>query len=201
MRFLLDKCQLVKVDERILSACCPFTCGDDDLDDFFRNDAMRYKEELLGKTYCFVLDDEPTKIVCMFTLSNDSVRVDVIPNNRGRKLAKDIPREKHMRRYPGVLIGRLGINVEFGHHGIGTELLDFIKSWFIDEENKTGCRFLIVDACNKDIPLSFYQKNDFQFLFSSEQQEAENLGYDVSKSLHTRLMFYDLKKLTSNSFG
>lgn len=201
MRFLLDKCQLVKVDERILSACCPFTCGDDDLDDFFRNDAMRYKEELLGKTYCFVLDDEPTKIVCMFTLSNDSVRVDVIPNNRGRKLAKDIPREKHMRRYPGVLIGRLGINVEFGYHGIGTELLDFIKSWFIDEENKTGCRFLIVDAYNKDIPLSFYQKNDFQFLFSSEQQEAENLGYDVSKSLHTRLMFYDLKKLTSNSFG
>lgn len=201
MRFLLDKCQLVKVDERILSACCPFTCGDDDLDDFFRNDAMRYKEELLGKTYCFVLDDEPTKIVCMFTLSNDSVRVDVIPNNRGRKLAKDIPREKHMRRYPGVLIGRLGINVEFGHHGIGTELLDFIKSWFIDEENKTGCRFLIVDAYNKDIPLSFYQKNDFQFLFPSEQQEAENLGYDVSKSLHTRLMFYDLKKLTSNSFG
>ena len=80
-------------------------------------------------------------------------------------------------------------------------MLDFIKSWFIDEENKTGCRFLIVDAYNKDIPLSFYQKNDFQFLFSSEQQEAENLGYDVSKSLHTRLMFYDLKKLTSNSFG
>lgn len=200
MGFLLDKCRLVKVDEKNLSACCPFTCGDDDLDDFFRNDSMRYKDELLGKTYCFVLDDEPTKIVCMFTLSNDSVRVDVIPNNRGRKLAKDIPREKHMRRYPGVLIGRLGINVEFGHHGIGTELLDFIKSWFIDEENKTGCRFLIVDAYNKDIPLSFYQKNDFQFLFSSEQQEAENLGYDVSKSLHTRLMFYDLKKLTSSSF-
>lgn len=200
MGFLLDKCRLVKVDEKILSACCPFTCGDDDLDDFFLNDAMRYKEELLGKTYCFVLDDEPTKIVCMFTLSNDSVRVDVIPNNRGRKLAKDIPREKHMRRYPGVLIGRLGINIEYGHLGIGTELLDFIKSWFIDEDNKTGCRFLIVDAYNKEIPLSFYQKNDFQFLFSSEQQEAENLGYDVSKSLHTRLMFYDLKKLTSNSF-
>lgn len=58
MGFLLDKCRLVKVDEDILTACCPFTCGDDDLDDFFRNDAMRYKEELLGKTYCFVLDDE-----------------------------------------------------------------------------------------------------------------------------------------------
>ena len=43
----------------------------------------------------------------------------------------------------------------------------------------------------------FYQKNEFLFLFSTEQQEAENLGYDVAKTLHTRLMYYDLKKLTS----
>ena len=197
MGFLLEKCKLVKLDEEILESCHHFTCGDDDLDDFFQNDAMRYKKELLGKTYCFVLDEKPDTVVCMFTLSNDSIRVDVIPNNRGRKLSQDIPREKRMRRYPGVLIGRLGINVEFRNQGIGTELLDFIKSWFIDEENKTGCRFLIVDAYNKEAPLGFYQKNAFLYLFSTEEQEAENLGYDVTKKLHTRLMYYDLKKLTS----
>ena len=28
--------------------------------------------------------------------------------------------------------------------------------------------------------------------------EGKNLGYDVTKTLHTRLMYYDLKKLTSN---
>lgn len=198
MGFLLDKCKLKKMDDEILLTCHPFTCGDEDLDDFFLHDAMRYKAELLGKTYYFVLDDEPKTIVCMFTLSNDSIRVDVIPNNRGRKLSHDIPREKRMRRYPAVLIGRLGIYVDFRHQGIGSELLDFIKSWFVDEENKTGCRFLIVDAYNNKIPLDFYQKNEFLFLFSTEQQEAENLGYDMAKSLHTRLMYYDLKKLTSN---
>ena len=197
MGFLLEKCKLKKLDDEILKSCYPFTCGDEDLDDFFLHDAMRYKAELLGKTYCFVLDDDPKTIVCMFTLSNDSIRVDVIPNNRGRKLSQDIPREKHMRRYPGVLIGRLGINSDFSHQGIGSDLLDFVKSWFIDEENKTGCRFLIVDAYNKVAPLGFYQKNDFVFLFSSERQEAENLGYEPSKPLHTRLMYYDLKKLTS----
>ena len=124
MGFLLEKCKLVKLDDKILSSCHPFTCGDADLDDFFQNDAMRYKKELLGKTYCFILDEDPKTIVCMFTLSNDSIRVDVIPNNRGRKLSQNIPREKRMRRYPGVLIGRLGINAEFRNHGIGTELLD-----------------------------------------------------------------------------
>lgn len=197
MGFLLEKCKLRKLDDEILKSCYPFTCGDGDLDDFFLHDAMRYKAELLGKTYCFVLDEDPKTIVCMFTLSNDSIRVDVIPNNRGRKLSQDIPREKRMRRYPGVLIGRLGINLNFSHQGIGSDLLDFVKSWFIDEENKTGCRFLIVDAYNKVAPLGFFQKNYFVFLFSSEQQEAENLGYEPSKPLHTRLMYYDLKKLTS----
>jgi len=75
---------------------------------------------------------------------------------------------------------------------------EILKSWFIDEENKTGCRFLIVDAYNQVAPLGFYLKNEFQFLFSSEQQEAENLGFNVDKPLHTRLMYYDLKKLTTN---
>lgn len=50
MGFLLDKCKLKKMDDEILSTCHPFTCGDEDLDDFFLHDAMRYKAELLGKT-------------------------------------------------------------------------------------------------------------------------------------------------------
>lgn len=195
MGFLRDKCKLVRLDEALMQSCQPFTCGDKDLDDFFFNDALRYQRELLGKTYCFVLDEAPTVIVCMFTLSNDSIRVDVLPNNRSRKVSKDIPREKHMRRYPGVLIGRLGINESFAHSGIGTELMFFLKSWFIDEANKTGCRFLIVDAYNKDVPLRYYEKNEFQYLFSTEAQEAANLGYEPTTRLHTRLMFYDLKNL------
>lgn len=96
MGYLLEKCKLVKLDGEILGFCHPFTCGDEDLDDFFQNDAMRYKRELLGKTYCFVLDENPKVIVYMFTLSNDSIRVDVMPNNRGRKLSQDIPREKRI---------------------------------------------------------------------------------------------------------
>ena len=97
-----------------------------------------------------------------------------------------------MLRYPGVLIGRLGINVNFAHRGIGSELMEFIKSWFIDTGNKTGCRFLIVDAYNEEIPLRYYLKNGFTFLFSTESQEAENTGFDKDTKLRTRLMYFDL---------
>lgn len=195
MGYLRDKCRLVKLTENINEMCCGFSCGNADLDDFFRNDALKYKKELLGKTYCFVSKEDENEIVAMFTISNDSIRVDMIPNSRGKKVNKQIPYEKRMRRYPGVLIGRLGVNIKYRHLGIGTQILNFIKSWFIDDQNKTGCRFLVVDAYNDEALLEFYANNGFDFLFSSESQEAENLGYASDAILKTRLMYFDLKNI------
>ena len=197
MGFLLDKCSFSLLDDDTIVKCRPFSCGNTVLDEFFQHDAPLYSKQLLGKTYCFRLDDDPSVIVCAFTLSNDSIRVDILPNSREKRVRKNIPHTKQMRRYPGVLIGRLGISVDFAHRGIGSELMKFIKSWFIDAGNKTGCRFLIVDAYNEEIPLGYYQKNGFAFLFSSESQEAECTGNDRNAKLKTRLMYFDLITLVS----
>ena len=93
------------------------------------------------------------------------------------------------------MIGRLGVNKNFQSQHIGSEVLDFIKAWFIDPLNKTGCRFLLVDSYNEGRNISFYQKNGFQLLFGSEDQEKEfrNLGKD--KLINTRLMYFDLIEL------
>lgn len=55
---------------------------------------------------------------------------------------KGIPRQKQMHSYPAVLIGRLGVhkdyrNIEGEEDNIGKQLMDFIKSWFIDGKNGT----------------------------------------------------------------
>lgn len=199
MGFLLEKCIFSPLDEVVISGCRPFSCGNSDLDEFFQHDAPLYSAQMLGKSYCFRLDEDPSVIVCAFTLSNDSIRVDMLPNSREKKMQKNIPHSKQMRRYPGVLIGRLGINVDFAGRGLGTELMDFIKSWFIDAGNKTGCRFLIVDAYNEEKPLGYYQKNGFVFLFSTESQEAEYTGFDKDTKLRTRLMYFDLISLVGES--
>ena len=74
--------------------------------------------------------------------------------------------------------------------------MDFIKAWFRSDENKTGCRFIIVDAINKSEVIHYYQKNNFKFLYSSEINEARALGINVKmlgeKPLHTHLMYFDL---------
>lgn len=70
--------------------------------------------------------------------------------------------------------------------------MDFIKAWFIDPHNKTGCRFIVVDAYNEEIPLKYYTKNGFQYMFSTEKQESECTKKDVNTKLNTRLMYFDL---------
>lgn len=192
MSFLFDNCTFSVLDEDVIGECISFSCGHQDLDDFFHNDAPFYTAQLLGKSYCFRLDEDQRIIVCAFTVSNDSIRVDILPNSRGKKIQKDIPRVKQMRRYPGVLIGRLGINVDYKHCGVGSDLMTFVKSWFIDAGNKTGCRFLIVDAYNEEIPMNYYRKNGFKFLFSTESQEVEYTGVEAGTHLKTRLMYFDL---------
>jgi len=174
-----------------------FDCSNEDLNEFFKQDAIKYSRDLLGKTYAFVLDENKESVVCMFTVSNDSLKADDLPNSRKKKVNKEIPRNKQRKSYPAVLIGRLGVASKFSGSGIGTQLMEFIKAWFIDPLNKTGCRFIVVDAYNTDNAIHYYLRNEFDFLFSSEKQEKEYIGKEDSEELKTRMMYFDLLSLNA----
>lgn len=197
MGFLLDNCTLKIYDSEVINSCEPFDCDNSDLNDFFQKDAINYYSELLGKNYCFTLDDNPEIIVCAFTIANDSIKTFLLPNARKKKVIKDIPRQKQMKSYPAVLIGRLGVNKNYRiikgeTDRTGKQLMDFIKSWFIDGANKTGCRFIVVDSYNQVGPLKYYSDNEFISLFSTEEQEKEYTSIVSDAKLETRLMYYDL---------
>lgn len=87
--------------------------GEEDLDDFFANNAVAYEKELMGKTYCWVLREDVTKIVGMITLANAGIQTTHMQNNPRRKLNRLIPYTKQGRTYPAVLIGRLGVSIDF----------------------------------------------------------------------------------------
>ena len=96
---------------------------------------------------------------------------------------------------------RFGISQNFQSKHLGNDVLSFIKAWFVDPLNKTGCRFLLVDSYNKERNLKFYQNNEFKFLFSTEEQEREFRGLASDRCLNSRLMYFDLielKKRTDN---
>lgn len=195
MGFLLEKCSIFPLNEIVLSQCGRFSCGNSDLDDFFWNDTVGYSKQLLGKSYCFRLDEDPAVIVCAFTVSNSAIKTSDLPNSRKKKVTGKIPHRKQLKNYPAVLIGRLGVNQDFAKNKVGTELMNFIKLWFSDQSNKTGCRFIIVDAYNQAVPKKYYEFNGFKYLFSSEEQEKAYLNIDKEDDLGTRFMYFDLIQL------
>lgn len=204
MNFLLEKFTLCVFNEKLLKNCFAFDCGHSDLNEYFNKDAIPYAKQLLGKSYCFMLDENPKIIVCAFTISNDSIKTLDLPNNRKKKVISDIPYSKQMRSYPAVLVGRLGVHKEYRlvsgeNQRTSDQLMDFIKSWFVDNNNKTGCRFLVVDAYNEDGVLNFYDKNGFKMVFSTEEQEKRYYHITSDEKLHTRLMYFDLIKLKIGS--
>jgi len=88
MGFLAEKCTFSVFDQDILVACHPLDCGHADLNDFFAKDTVNYSRELLGKSYCFRLDENPGIVVCAFTISNDSIKANTLPNGRKKKVSK-----------------------------------------------------------------------------------------------------------------
>ena len=192
MEFLDKNCSLTTLNRLVLEKCQEFSCNHTDLDDFFKNDVQIYSDELFGKSYCFLLDEDPSIIVCAFTISNDSIKVQFLPEISTAKIRSKISNKKTFKSFPAVLIGRLGVNKDFKKQGIGCELMEFIKSWFIDKNNKTGCRFVVVDAYNKKESLNYYLKNGFQYVFSTKEEEKKYMRISLNSSLRTRLMYFDL---------
>lgn len=192
MSFLEDKCSLFPLmTQKEIEG---FTCGDYDLDEFFTKDCFAYSKELLGKTYCFKMDENPKTVVCAFTLANAGVRVSDLPNARKKKIEANIPHIKALKDYPAVLVARLGVSKKFRSLHIGSDVLSYIKLWFLEPYNKTGCRFIIVDAYNDPATMAFYEQNDFKTVFSTEQQEKDYRHLESDVSLSTRLMYYDLMR-------
>lgn len=190
MGFLSETCSLHRLNAP--EDIAGFTCGDKDLDDFFTNDCFAYTKQLLGKTYYYKLDQEPHAIVCAFTLANAGIRVSDLPNARRKKIETNIPHAKALKDYPAVLVARLGVSKDFRSKHIGSDVLRHIKYWFLEPNNKTGCRYILVDAYNNPTTLVFYESNGFQTVFSTEKQEKEYRHIDDEANLNTRLMFYDL---------
>jgi GNAT superfamily N-acetyltransferase len=148
-----------------------FDCGDSDLTEFFHKDAIPHKKELIGVTY-FFYDSSTKSAISFFTVSNDAIQTKPFKN--------ELQEGKRYSSYPAVKIGRFGVAKEYHRQGIGQQTMDFIKRFFA-VRNKTGCRFLIVDAYNKFDVLNFYKDSGFTFLTDG----------DIHKQ--TRIMKYDLK--------
>jgi len=185
---LEKECEMFIVSETDIIS--DFDCGNEELNDFFNNKSLPFKKQMLAMT-CFFCHKATGKIVCAFSLSPNALKAKDLPNSRQKKVKLLIPREKTLQSYPAFLVGRLGVSQEFNGHGVGSQLMDYIKGFCLDTY-PDFCRFLVIDAYNTPSVLSFYQKNFFLTVFSTEEQEREAYKIKPDEELQTRYLFYDM---------
>ena len=155
-----------------------FKSEDSDLNDFLLSEAKDYQEQLMAVTY-ILKDNSANRIVAYFSLLNDTIRFEKNDKKTRNKINRKIPYTKQRNHYPAVKIGRLAVDTDYSGQGIGEHVLRFIKTFFT-VSNKTGCRFITVDAYAKSV--GFYEeKGGFKFFTDSDECEE------------TRLMYFDLK--------
>lgn len=154
-----------------------FDCGDGDLNEYFREDAIEAHNQMTCETFALTHQDAPAAVIGLVSVCNDVVAVNklrVFP-----QFARTPEAKLNYKEWPAVKIARLGIRKEIQRKDVGSHLLNLLKTLFVFE-NRTGCRVMTVDAYNQDAVLRFYQKNEFQFLT------------DKDKGRHTRSMWFDL---------
>lgn len=191
----VEETVMMPYTKEVAEYCNPFCCGDSDLDEFFAQDVFLYEAELLSKAYCWISRNNPQEIVAIATLSFDGIKTNSLDKPSRNSLQRKIPYKKQHRSYPAVLIGRLGVNVNYQGRGlgVGSQLMDALKFWFVDENNKAACRYMLVDAYNSDSTLHYYEKNGFKPLYKNEEAEHLSFGIPNDEPLKSRIYYYDLK--------
>ena len=146
---------------------------------------MDHRRELLTQTYCFYPAGKTQRdYAALIDFCNDAVRLEKVTT----KTREEIPESKrHYRYYPAVKITRLGVSNRAKGKNVGSFLLETVKHFFL-RDNRTGCRFVTVDAYNNARVLNFYvAHNYFELMKVSEAQMKDRIQIPL---------IFDLKNMT-----
>ena len=128
-----------------------FDCGDEEVTRFLREKALQDQERDLSRTMVLVDPKESaTAIIGYHTLVMTQVRQEEIPNDRPRIT----------RGIPVILLGQLGVDVNFQGRGLGDLLLMDVQARTDEISQKVGIRAVMLDARNERLAV-WYEKHDF----------------------------------------
>ncbi len=147
-------------------SCCAPDDDDKDLDEFIRQDAAMHLQMRMAVIYGLFLEGFDDAVPLGFaTLQNDAIKL----------RTTDFP----YKSSSAVKIGRFGINNAYQGNGIGSEFLTCLKT-FMCTSNRTGCRFITLDAYNTPRIIAFYRKNGFAHLKEpNSDRKQEQLYFDL----------------------
>jgi predicted GNAT family N-acyltransferase len=176
-----------------------FDCGDEDLNDFLKNDALTLQKSNLSLTKLVIYNE---KIIGYASLLTDTL---IIRNIREDNIKLDIKNQLGItsknKLTPSVKIGRLALDKKFTGKGLGTHILRNILANLKEMSNtKVGFRFIIVEGYAK--ALNFYvSRNGFKSL-KKDDEKINNIEF-ISKRDPTKrfYLYFDLNRFDEIKFN
>jgi GNAT superfamily N-acetyltransferase len=152
----LNRLEIRQLTPEDVGLLAEFSCGGDegerDLNEFLRDDALRFQERNIVRVYLAFYDGTLQGYIALLA---DSVRLKT-KERRKIELLRDDP-----INVPALKVGRLAVCKAFRSQvrGLGAALLQFAYISAVNMAEAVGCRFLTVDAY--PTALGFYETHDF----------------------------------------
>lgn len=128
-----------------------FNCLDESINLFLREKAMQDQRLDLSRTMVLINEKENIRrVIGYHTLLISQVKQEEIPADRP-KITRDIP---------VIMLGQVGIDVDFQGKGFGNALIIDVQQRVAEISKIVGIRALMLDA-RTEILAGWYQKHDF----------------------------------------
>lgn len=149
-----------------------FDCGDSDLNEFVKQDCIRYKSQSLSHTKIAIYRG---RVGGFIALLSDSITLE--DSERQWLIHKNVT----VRQIPALKIGRLGICLDLQKQGMGSALMKYAVgvAFRMNSDIGVGCRFLTVDAYPESV--DFYIRLGFKKSMHKtyRRRKCPSMYYDI----------------------
>lgn len=170
-----------------------FDCGDKDLNDFLKNDALAQQKEKLNVTKLVMYNGD---IIGFASLLTDTLNLKNIKDENLRlKIKGKLNINSNKRGISAVKIGRLAIDRKYSNKGLGSHILrSILNNLKKISENKVGFRFIIIEEYAK--AFNFYVvRNGFEYL-KKDEKSIKNIDFIMNRDpTKTFYLYLDLEKI------
>lgn len=170
-----------------------FDCGDEDLNDFLKNDALAQQKEKLNVTKLVMYNGD---IIGFASLLTDTLNLKNIKDENLRlKIKGKLNINSNKRGISAVKIGRLAIDRKYSNKGLGSHILrSILNNLKKISENKVGFRFIIIEGYAK--AFNFYVvRNGFEYL-KKDEKSIKNIDFIMNRDpTKTFYLYLDLEKI------
>ncbi len=130
-----------------------FNSGNEKLDHYLKRLARQDAERGLARVYVLVTTDDPQTILGFYTLSNESIESDTLPDALGKKLPRD-------RKVPVTLLGQFALERSIQGKGMGLKFLANAVRRATRLSQGSASYALVVDALDEQVE-EFYLRAGF----------------------------------------